>query len=307
MSPEFPKGQRPPLLLTGAGGMLGSMLQARTPAIYDLHPCTHADLDITDADQVEALVLRLRPQVIVNCAAFARVDACEASRELALLVNGEGPGILARAAHKVGAVLVHFSTDYVFDGCYRHPYVEEDATAPLSVYGLSKLRGEQAIQESGLERYFIIRTSWLYGPDGPNFVETIIRLAQEREELRIVDDQIGCPTYTRDLVLAAFRLLDVPRHSDLDHHSSPYGTFHFAGEGQCSWFEFAEVIVTLLRHHGQDLAVKRILPISTADYPLPAARPAWSVLSTAKYQRVTGAAIPHWRQSLKDYFEARFS
>lgn len=306
MSPH--RGEpRPPLLLTGAGGMLGSMFRQRTPALYDLHACDHAALDITDAAQVEALVERLQPRVIINCAAYARVDDCEKSRELALRVNGEGPGILARAARKVGAVLVHISTDYVFDGCKDAPYVEDDATAPLSVYGLSKLRGEQAVEASGLTRFFILRTSWLYGPGGGNFVETIIRLAKEREELRIVADQIGCPTYTRDLVLAVFRLLDTPRHRDIGQNGNPYGIYHFAGAGQCSWFEFAEDIVGLLRRHETTLAVKRILPIRTEDYPLPAARPRWSVLSTEKYQRLTGAVVPHWRQSLQDYFETRFA
>ncbi|WP_305046193.1 dTDP-4-dehydrorhamnose reductase [Geoalkalibacter sp.] len=306
MSPH--RGEpRPLLLLTGAGGMLGGMFRLRMPAYYELHACDHAALDITDAARVNELVERLRPRVIVNCAAFARVDDCEQSRELALRVNGEGPGILARAAHQVGAVLVHISTDYVFDGCKKAPYVEEDAAAPLSVYGLSKLRGEQAVAASGLTRFFIVRTSWLYGPGGGNFVETIIRLAKEREELRIVADQIGCPTYTRDLVLAVFRLLDTPRHLDVGQNGDPYGIYHFAGAGQCSWFEFAEDIVTLLRRHEPGPAVKRILPIRTEDYPLPAARPRWSVLSTEKYQRLTGAVVPHWRQSLQDYFEARFA
>ncbi|KIH77154.1 hypothetical protein GFER_06490 [Geoalkalibacter ferrihydriticus DSM 17813] len=287
--------------------MLGTMFRQRMPSIYDMHACDHDALDITNAEQVGEVVLRLRPQVIVNCAAFARVDACETSRDLAFLVNGEGPGILARAAREAGAVLVHISTDYVFDGCKKQPYVEDDDTAPLSVYGLSKLRGEQAIRESGLERYFIVRTSWLYGPGGGNFVETIIRLAQEREELRIVADQIGCPTYTRDLVLAIYRLLDAPRRLDPVPGKSPYGTYHFSDDGQCSWFEFAEVIVALLRQHGSEPAVKRILPIRTEDYPLPAARPSWSVLSKAKYRQVTGARVSHWRESLKDYFEARFT
>jgi dTDP-4-dehydrorhamnose reductase len=238
---------------------------------------------------------KLRPEVIVNCAAYTNVDGCETDEETANLVNGKGPGYLAEAAKGLGATLVHISTDYVFDGTKGSPYTEEDAPNPRSAYGRSKLLGEQAILQSGLEKFFIIRTSWLYGPGGKNFVETIARLAREREELRIVADQVGSPTLTDDLARAIFGLLK----------AGAFGIYHFADEGECSWYEFGEAIVAHLRKAGAPLKMKRILPIATHEYPLPATRPAYSVFSKEKYRRVAGATVPHWRESLEVYFRNR--
>jgi dTDP-4-dehydrorhamnose reductase len=201
---------------------------------------------------------------------------------------------------------VHISTDYVFNGQKDSPYTEEDTPDPQSVYGRSKLLGEQEILKSGLERYFIIRTSWLYGQGGKNFVETIARLAREREELRIVADQMGSPTLTDDLARAIFNLLalEAPYSSRLTPHE-PYGLYHFADEGECSWYEFGEAIVAHLRMAGTPLKMERILPIATHEYPLPATRPAYSVFSKEKYRRVAGATVPHWRESLEVYFRNR--
>jgi dTDP-4-dehydrorhamnose reductase len=187
---------------------------------------------------------------------------------------------------------VHISTDYVFDGRKGEPYREDDPPNPLSAYGRSKLAGEQAILKSGLESHFIIRTSWLYGPGGKNFVETIVRLAQEHEELRIVADQFGSPTFTLDLAQAIFRLLP----------TGAFGVYHFADEGCCSWHEFAEAIVARLAQSGGSVKVRRVVPIRTEDYPLPAPRPANSVFSKDRYRQVTGAAIPGWSESLGLYF-----
>lgn len=297
---------RPRLLLTGAGGMLGTMFHQRVPAIYDIHAFDHNALDITQVEQVREIVARVEPQIIINCAGFSQRDACGNSRELALLVNGEGPGILARAARDVRAVLVQFSTDQVFDGCKKQPYCEDDPTNPLSVFALSKLRGEQTIQASGLNRYFILRTSSLYGPGGCSFVEEIIQAAQTQNEIRAAADQFDSPTYSRDLLLAVFRLLDVPRRIDAEGQGSPYGIYHFAAEGQCSRYEFAEDVVRLLRRTSLPLAVEQVVPVLSG---LQTQCPDISlrmVLSTDKYKRTTGAVIAHWRQSLKDYFESRF-
>jgi len=284
------------LALIGADGMLARMVKRVAPSSFDL---TYFDLpgfDMTNRDQVLASMSHLRPDVIVNCAAYTNVDGCETNDELALQVNGKGPGYLAEAALGVGAVLVHISTDYVFSGDKTKPYSEDDPTGPLSSYGRSKLAGEKSILDSGLKRYFILRTSWLYGPGGKNFVETIIRLAGEREELRIVADQYGSPTYTEDLANAVFQLLET---------SAPSGIYHFSNNGSCNWYEFAEEIVKLARVNKLPVKAERIIPIRTEDYPLPAKRPAYSIFSKHKYETITGQTIPEWQDSLIRYFAIR--
>jgi dTDP-4-dehydrorhamnose reductase len=283
------------LVLVGAGGMLGSMVARLVPAEYELIPCTRFDLDLTDPTQVEETLRRLAPAVIINCAAFTNVDACETQEALATRVNGDGPGHLARTAHRLGAALLHVSTDYVFDGQKGRPYGEDDPPNPRSAYGRSKRAGEEAILASGLERWFIVRTSWLYGPGGKNFVETILRLAQEREELRVVADQIGTPTYSEDLAAAIFRLLP----------TDAFGIYHVSGQGECSWYEFACEIVAQFVQRGGRVRVKKIVPISTAEYPLPAARPAYSVFAKDKYEATVGVALPPWRESLVRYLASR--
>ncbi len=285
------------LALIGCNGMLARKVREFAPTNYTVHGFDLPQFELTDRAQVLAELEHLQPAVIINCAAFTNVDGCETEEELATRVNGAGPGFLADAAKAVGSVLVHISTDYVFAGDKTSPYREDDPTGPLSAYGRSKLAGEKAIVASGLARYFIVRTSWLYGPGGKNFVETMIRLAGERDELRVVADQFGSPTYTGDLAAAIFRLLAL---------SPPaYGIYHFANLGECSWHGFAEAIVELARQHGEPVKATRVLPIATSDYPLPAPRPAYSVFSRDKYLHTTGAALPHWRDSLEIYFRER--
>jgi dTDP-4-dehydrorhamnose reductase len=284
------------LALIGGKGMLAQAVTGMTPPDYELVSFDLPDFDITDRNQVLSVLAELRPEVIINCAAFTNVDGCETQEELANFVNGTAVGYLAAAAKEVGATLVHISTDYVFAGNKGTPYLEEDATHPLSAYGRSKRMGEQAILDSGLERFFIIRTSWLYGPGGKNFVETIIRLGKEREELRVVADQIGCPTFTRDLAAAIFNLLKLDR---------AHGIYHFANAGQCSWHEFAVAIVDEAIAAGETIVAQRVVPIRSEEYPLPAPRPAWSVFSKGKYKAATGAAVPDWRKSLREYFGNR--
>lgn len=295
------------IVLLGAKGMLARKVAEKASREYTVIPLDLPEFDMTDRSLVLERISSLRPEVIINCAAFTQVDRCETEEVLANKVNGEAVGFLAEAAKAVDATLVHISTDYVFSGEQTRPYCEDDPTGPQSAYGRSKLLGEQAILAGGLEKYFIVRTSWLYGPRGNNFVETMIRLAKEREELRVVADQVGSPTYTGDLAEAIFNLLalvDVPHASRLMPHR-PFGLYHFADEGQCSWCEFAEEIIALARKHDKPVVTRRIVPITTADYPLPAKRPAYSVLSKEKYKTVTGARIPDWRESLRTYFENR--
>ncbi len=294
----FPEKRR--LALVGAGGMLGRMIQALAPKDFAVYPLGHRRLDLTDHSSVAAAMEEVVPDVIINCAAYTNVDGAESDERTAFQVNGEGPALLASAARKYSATLVHISTDFVFDGKNSSPYLEEDKPGPLSVYGCSKLQGEIEVIKSGLEKYFIIRTSWLFGPGGKNFVETISRLAREREELRIVADQRGTPTYTEDLAGAIFNLLALEKRTH--QGGCPYGLYHFSNQGACSWYEFACEIVSLLKKNGRPLKVKRIVPIATEDFPLPARRPAYSVLCKQKYISATGGDIPFWTESLRKYF-----
>jgi dTDP-4-dehydrorhamnose reductase len=292
------------LLLVGGNGMLASQIAAVAPSIYQITSVDLPEFDMTDKGQVLSCVNDVRPDVIINCAAYTNVDGCETEQVLANLVNGTAVAYLAEASKKVDATLVHISTDYVFDGEKTTPYVEEDQANPQSAYGYSKLLGEQAILSSGLTKYFIVRTSWLYGPGGNNFVETILRLAGERAELKIVADQVGSPTYTSDLADAIFCLLDAVA-SPQPPASSSFGVYHFANEGQCSWYEFAKEIVAVARQSGISLKVNNILPIKTEEYPLPATRPAYSVFDKKKYKLSASKDVSEWQASLVKYFTIR--
>lgn len=319
------------LLIVGCNGMLAQAIASSAPSGYAITAVDLPEFNITDQAMVQSVVEATQPEIIINCAAYTNVDGCETEQELANQVNGIAVGYLAEAAKRVNATLVHISTDYVFDGEKKTPYAEEDQTNPQSVYGSSKLLGEQAILSSGLEKYFIIRTSWLYGPGGNNFVETILRLAGEREELRIISDQVGSPTYTGDLADAVFALLgkccdqeavmkkalQIGRDEDVvtgpsspvtdlaSRDSSIYGSYHFSNGGQCSWYDFAVEIVDQARKNGVLLKLGKILPINTEDYPLPAERPKYSVFSKEKYCRITKRSVPGWQDSLAQYLENR--
>ena len=283
------------MALIGANGMLASAIKRLLPSDYEILPYDLPEFDVTDREHVLALQAE-KPHVIINCAAYTNVDGCEDNRTLAMGVNGDGPGLLAELATSVGAVLVHISTDFVFAGDKQEPYLETDGTGPLSVYGESKLLGEQKIEQSALERYFIVRTSWLYGSGGNNFVETMLRLASEREELKVVADQRGTPTWTDDLARAVFALLQ----------TEDFGIYHFSNTGECSWYDFTREIVAQAGRL-ETLSVKNVLPIPTEGYPLPAMRPKFSVLSKEKIIKSTQIEIPSWQQSLKNYLEQRYS
>jgi len=283
------------LALIGHNGMLAQAVRREAAADWSVAGFDLPMFDLTKREQVVAAMVAAAPDVIVNCAAYTDVDGCEEREDLALRVNGDGPGYLAEAARETGAILVHLSTDYVFDGTKESPYTEADAPAPRSAYGRSKWAGERAVQASGLEQFFIVRTSWLYGPGGVNFVETMVRLARERDELRVVADQVGSPTYTADLARAIFRLLDA---------HAPWGVYHFSNAGQCSWHGFAEAILAALGRR-EPVRAKFVRPIATADYPQRAPRPAYSVLSKDKYRAATGHPPPPWQEALGRYFTSR--
>jgi dTDP-4-dehydrorhamnose reductase len=271
--------------ITGAAGMLGQdLVDAVRDAGHEALVLPRADLDITDAAAVERVVRHADPQVVVNCAAWTDVDGAERDEAGAMAVNGTGAGVLARAAAACGAWTIHISTDYVFDGSKRSPYVESDSVGPASAYGRSKLEGERQVASASPDRHTIVRSSWLFGARGPCFPATILRLARERDELRVVDDQVGCPTFTPHLAAA---LVDLGARE-----SRPAGIVHVAGGGSCSWFEFAREIVASAG------VTCQVQPCSTADMPRPATRPAYSVLRSS---RDDVPVLPEWREGLERY------
>lgn len=291
------------LALLGDRGMLARKVRELAPAGCVVGGFDLPGFNLTDAAQVAAALDGFAPDIICNCAAFTAVDACEEREAEALAVNGTAVGNLAALARQTGALLLHLSTDYVFAGDQRSPYREAAATAPQSAYGRTKLAGEQAILASGLQRYLIVRTSWLYGPGGRNFVATILGLAAERDELRVVADQVGSPTYTGDLAEALYRLLAAVLDAERQGDPGGFGVYHFSNAGECSWFDLAVAAIEQARAHGRQLRVRQVHPIATADYPLPAPRPAYSVLATDRYRQLTGCPVPSWQDGLRRYIE----
>jgi dTDP-4-dehydrorhamnose reductase len=281
-------------MITGAGGMVGQDLASALRETDDVRAFDRMDLDITDEQAVTAALRSAKPDVVVNCAAYTRVDEAENNEALATAVNGEGVRLLARAADEVDSLLVHLSTDFVFDGRKRQPYEITDAVGPLSAYGRSKLLGERHALTA--RRHLLIRTAWLFGPHGPNFVEAIRnQVMKGNKELRVVDDQRGRPTYTPHLARA------IVRASRLAHADPEMaGIIHYADRPECSWFDFAAAIVEELGPG--DVTVS---PVSTAAFPRPAPRPAYSVLSTERYEKITGMATEEWRPGLREYLAKR--
>jgi dTDP-4-dehydrorhamnose reductase len=269
------------LLLTGRHGQVGWELEPHLARAGELIAFDRQGLDLSDPGSIRARVREAQPDVIVNAAAYTAVDRAESEPELASAINGVAPGVLAEEAKRIDALLIHYSTDYVFDGAKAGPYTEEDAPNPLSVYGRTKLEGERAIQASGC-RHLILRTSWVYASRGHNFLLTMLRLGAERPELRVVDDQHGAPTWARDIADATVKLLAAP----------PTGLFHLTAAGETTWHGFATEI---FRRAALTPLVK---PIHAAAYPTAARRPANSVLDTAKLRHATGIAIPPWADRL---------
>lgn len=281
------------VLITGTKGQLGSdIVPLLEAAGFTPVPFGSAELDISIEAAVLEAVKKVRPAVIVNSAAYTKVDLAEKETERAYAVNANGPANLAKAAKEAGCPLVHVSTDFVFDGRSPVPYAEEAQANPLSVYGASKLAGERAAAEA-LEALVIVRTSWLYGTTGHNFVKTILRLASERETLRVVYDQTGSPTWSADL---AAMLVEVC--TSIESGQKPWGIYHYSNEGVASWYDFAVAICEEAEAAGMSLKCNHIEPILTSEYPVPATRPAYSVLNKAKIKKTFETPIPHWRRSL---------
>lgn len=275
------------ILVTGANGQLGSEMQrlgAVSPNNYIFTDV--AELDVTDAGAVLRAAEQTRAEAIVNCAAYTNVERAEEDEVMADRLNRLAPANLAAAAAATGATLIHISTDYVFDGTAHTPYTEQAPTAPLGVYGRTKLAGEQAVEASGCS-YLILRTAWLYSAFGNNFLKTMLRLTAERESLNVVFDQIGTPTYAGDLALGIFSVIEGQQFRGHE------GLYHFSNEGVSSWYDFA---VEIAAAAGHDKC--RIEPCHTAEYPSKAPRPAYSVLDKSKFKTTFGIEIPHWRESM---------
>lgn len=284
------------LLVTGASGQLGWELSRILLPLGDVTALDHRQCDLSKPELLPDLVRDVRPDVVVNAAAYTAVDKAEQEENLATTVNGTAVGVLAQEAHKAGILLVHYSTDYVFDGAKQTPYTEEDAPHPINAYGRSKLAGDAAVREAG-GAYAILRTSWVYAGRGHNFLRTILRLAGERDELRIVDDQIGAPTWARDIADATARIIRAARHEQAQGQFAS-GIFNLAAAGATSWHGFAEAILAEAKRHGLLQRLPRLKAIASADYPTPAERPKNSRLSGERLSERFRIALPDWRLGL---------
>ena len=264
------------------GHDLGEVLKSR----HDLIMTTSKTLDIRDVENVMNIISREKPDVVINAAAYTDVDGCENNPALALSVNAEGPQNLAKACSEIGCVLVHISTDYVFNGKNTTPWVESDKTGPISVYGESKLKGEENIINM-MDKYFIIRTAWLYGVNGGNFPKTMLELAKTHSEITVVYDEVGCPTYTLDLAKAISVLVE----------SEDYGIYHITNSGECSWCEFARYIFEVA---GCDVEV---IPVTASEFNRPAPRPSYSVLKNKKWIENGFKPLRDYKEAVREYIE----
>lgn len=290
------------IVVTGSKGQLASeiinMIKSGKSEIGKIDPiykncdlvCVDVgELDITQKKAVEDFLLKERPDLVINCAAMTNVDACETNLELAMKVNAIGPKNLSEASSKVGAKIVHISTDYVFSGDGQTPYIEWDICKPQSIYGKSKLLGEIFTRENN-HKYFIVRTSWLYGKNGNNFVKTMMKLGKEKASIKVVDDQRGNPTNANDL---AYHILKIAA-------SDQYGIYHCTGEGECSWYEFAREIMNL------DSLNCKVEPCTTEEFPRPAKRPSYSSLNNLMLKSTVGNEMRHWKEALKSFMKNNY-
>ncbi len=286
------------ILLIGKIGQVGWELRRTLAPMGDVVCVDFPEIDLASGDSIRRWVRETRPNIVINAAAYTAVDKAESEPEKANSINGVAPGIMAEEAKKLGALLVHYSTDYVFDGTKTTPYVETDLPNPLGAYGRSKLAGDEAVRAAG-GAHLILRLCWVYGARGQNFMLTMLRLAREREKLRIVADQTGCPTWSRMIAEATAQALR--QAIAAGDWAALTGTYHLAASGVTSWHGFAEAIVKLIPEEGKKCS--EVEAISTAEYPLPARRPPYSVLGCEKLERVFGLRLPQWEESLRQVLE----
>jgi dTDP-4-dehydrorhamnose reductase len=297
------------ILLTGKTGQIGAELLALLPSLGEVAALDRHELDLSNPDQIRRAIRDVRPTIIVNAAAYTSVDQAEKEEKQAHIINVEAPALMAEEAKKIGAALVHYSTDYVFDGSSSHPYHEVDLPSPINAYGRTKLAGEVAIQAVGIP-HLIFRTAWVYGTRGRNFLLTILRLATEREELKVVRDQFGAPTWSREIAKGTANILMQLSEQGQQTFSSVSGIYHMTAAGKTSWFEFAEAILEKTSRlpqgipwfetatKGQPLVTRRVTAITTAEYPTPARRPAFSVLSNSRLKEIFGLELLDWKLQL---------
>jgi dTDP-4-dehydrorhamnose reductase len=301
------------ILLTGKNGQVGAELAALLPRLGEVTAFDRHQLDLSKPDQIRRAIRDTRPHVIVNAAAYTSVDLAESEEWEARVINADAPAMMAEEAKRIGAALVHYSTDYVFDGSKNLPYDENDPPNPINVYGKTKLAGEQAIQHAG-PPHLIFRTAWVYGTRGRNFLLTILRLATEREELRIVRDQFGAPTWSREIAKGTARILaQLFKHGE-EAFSKSTGIYHMTATGETSWCEFGKAILEEASRTSQDvswfaaatggypLIARLVTPVTTKEYTTPARRPAYSVLSNSRLKHMFDSELPHWRTQLRSAF-----
>jgi dTDP-4-dehydrorhamnose reductase len=297
------------ILLIGKNGQIGAELAAFLPRLGQVVSLDRQHLDLSDPSQIRRSIDDVRPHVIINAAAYTAVDDAESDPRTAQVINADAPGVMAESAKKIGAAIVHYSTDYVFDGLKECPYTEHDNPNPVSVYGKTKLAGEKAIRAVGVP-HLIFRTAWVYAMQGRNFLLTILRLASQREELRVVNDQFGAPTWSREIARATTAILELQYQNEMDGRRSieKSGTYNMTALGVTSWFGFAQAILEDVSYGlpwissitgGNPLIARRIVGISTADYPTRARRPAYSALSNSLLKETFGIQLPDWRAQLR--------
>jgi dTDP-4-dehydrorhamnose reductase len=306
---------KPRILLIGRNGQVGTELALLLPRLGELIALNHQELDLTKPTDIRRTIQEVRPQWIFSAAAYTAVDQAESDESTARAVNEQAPAVIAEEAKKIGAALIHYSTDYVFDGSKESPYEETDTPNPINVYGKTKLGGERAIQASGA-LHLIFRTEWVYATQGRNFLLTILRLATQKQELRIVADQIGSPTTGREIAAATVKSISqlMDKEEGVRSLATTGGIYHMTAEGETSWYEFTKAILeeaaSKTQHlswvnaatKGMPLLTRRVLPVTTAEYPTPAHRPAYSVLSTRRRHDRFGVRLPAWRAQLRSLF-----
>ena len=310
---------KPKILLTGKDGQVGMELQRFLPQLGEVIALGRQELDLSKPDDLRRMIRTVRPNLIVNAAAYTAVDQAEKEEAIARAINADAPAVMAEEAQKIGAGLVHYSTDYVFDGSKNSPYEVTDPTNPLNVYGKTKLMGERAIQEIGVP-HLIFRTAWVYATRGRNFLLTILRLGtQGSDDLRIVSDQIGAPTLSGEIALATTQILKqiYGRDDGLAYLTEMSGMYHMTAVGETNWYEFAKAIfeeASRMPHSapwfaaatgGRPFVARRIIPIPTEQYPTPARRPAYSLLSNSHLTETFGIQLPEWRAQLHSVFVAQ--
>jgi dTDP-4-dehydrorhamnose reductase len=290
--------ERPRILLIGKVGQVGWELRRTLAPLAHIVCVDFPEIDLTSGDSIRKWVSESRPEIVINAAAYTAVDKAETEQDRAMQINGVAPGILAEEARKAGALLVHYSTDYVFDGTKTEPYVETDLPNPLGAYGRSKLAGDEAVRAVG-GAHMIFRLCWVYGARGQNFMLTMMRLAREREKLRVVGDQVGCPTWSR--MIAETTAQALTRAVSAGDRNAFTGTYHLAASGITSWHGFAQAIIDLMPAEGKKCV--QVEAISSSQYPTPTRRPAYSVLCGDKLERTFGLRLPRWDESLRQVLE----